>query len=524
MDIVSFSAAISSCVREGEWQQALLLLCEMQRARVSLNTWTANEVMASFAKAVKWQLAIQIFTVEPNLSSQKMWSMLLERAGQNFVGVQGAGFGADAVDPGADITSSSPCRCSPADFESLDAIWQSEQVRTAVEQECKSLHRSTEKPRRHMDGGLGDGPCGGPIGSESPSMTSKGNGKCIGMGNGCGMGGMCGGMGGMGMGGMGGMGNMGNMSNSMGNMGMGKGGMGSMGSMQMGNMGNMGNMPMGNMGMGGVDVCLATCLEATWVEWAWEWACLDIRNQMRELGQVLLKLTNIMLDVAEAMMGMMMGMQAAMQTGSEAAADATPTIKSEDKHVDPRVKAICNDFGISGDTVMRLNDAMREREDYDEDLQALHKLMERATKDGKKPLEVMLAQIRAIRANRFPGKELLDPDIWEFIVKYNLDDRVMNRLIETLNKRRGKSKETLEALNDRLGNAQQPTGLGLLVRLLEGLDETGRLPSPPRRLGGSGTFRPTGTFLHPAASSREAREAREREQERSEALGTRLSV
>ena len=46
----------------------------------------------------------------------------------------------------------------------------------------------------------------------------------------------------------------------------------------------------------------------------------------------MLKLTNIMLDVAEAMMGMMMGMQAAMQTGSEAAADATPTIKSEDKH------------------------------------------------------------------------------------------------------------------------------------------------------------------------------------------------
>lgn len=69
----------------------------------------------------------------------------------------------------------------------------------------------------------------------------------------------------------------------------------------------------------------------------------------------------------------------------------------------------------------------------------------------------MLAQIRAIRANRFPGKEwhsatseigveeLLDPDIWEFTVKYNLDDRVMNRLIETLNNRKGKAKETLQA-------------------------------------------------------------------------------
>ena len=45
-----------------------------------------------------------------------------------------------------------------------------------------------------------------------------------------------------------------------------------------------------------------------------------------------------------------------------------------------------------------------------------------------------------------PEQELLDPDIWEFIVKYNLDDRVMNRLIETLNnpKRKGKSKDTLQ--------------------------------------------------------------------------------
>jgi len=200
-----------------------------------------------------------------------------------------------------------------------------------------------------------------------------------------------------------------------------------------------------------------------------------------------------------AMMGMMMGMQAAAINKNEDEDTAAPEIpgKTDEKHVDPRVKAICSDFGIGGETITRLNDAMREREDYDEDLQALHKLMERATKDGKKPLEVMLAQIRAIRANRFPGKDLLDPDIWDFVAKYNLDDRVMNRLIDTLNKRKGKKKETLQALNDRLGNAQQPTGLGLLVRLLEGLDESGRLPSPPRRLGGSGTFRPTGTFLHP---------------------------
>ena len=37
------------------------------------------------------------------------------------------------------------------------------------------------------------------------------------------------------------------------------------------------------------------------------------------------------MQFTKAMMGMMMGMQAAMG-GGEAAADATPTIKSEDKH------------------------------------------------------------------------------------------------------------------------------------------------------------------------------------------------
>merc|ERR1719491_1539640 len=169
----------------------------------------------------------------------------------------------------------------------------------------------------------------------------------------------------------------------------------------------------------------------------------------------------------------------------------------EQAPVDPRVRALCKEFSIDDQTCRTLHDAMKSREDYDEDIQALHQVMERAVNKGKKPLEVMLTQIRAIKAGRFAGKELLDKDIWAFAEKYNLDDRVLNRLIQTLNARKKTKKEDLEALDDRLSSAQQPTGLGLLVRLLEGLEETGRLLSPPRRLGGSGTFHPTGTFLHP---------------------------
>ncbi|CAE8643492.1 unnamed protein product, partial [Polarella glacialis] len=46
----------------------------------------------------------------------------------------------------------------------------------------------------------------------------------------------------------------------------------------------------------------------------------------------------------------------------------------------------------------------------------------------------------------------------------------------------------------------------------------GRLPSPPRRLGGSGTFRPTGTFLNPVKEKekeeRGGRGGRDRSNER----------
>merc|ERR1719203_391400 len=122
----------------------------------------------------------------------------------------------------------------------------------------------------------------------------------------------------------------------------------------------------------------------------------------------------------------------------------------EQAPVDPRVKALCKEFSIDDQTCRTLHDAMKSREDYDEDIQALHQVMERAVNKGKKPLEVMLTQIRAIKAGRCAGKELLDKDIWNFAEKYNLDDRVLNRLIQTLNGRRSTKKADLKALDERL--------------------------------------------------------------------------
>lgn len=281
-----------------------------------------------------------------------------------------------------------------------------------------------------------------------------------------------GGAGGMGLGAGRGM-----MGQGMGCCGMGFGGMGG-GAMGSG-MGPTGMNPMGGCGMGAMN------------------PMMPMMPHQGGMGPVMGQ-GHMGPNPMMMMMGMMMGMQSGVQ-GTAHKADSLPAAAVEgEKHIDQRVRTICNNYGINLDTCKRLHDAMKEREDYDEDLQALHKVMERKTKDGQKPLEVMLQQIRNIRSNKFPGKDLLDTDIWDFVCKYNLDDRVMNLLIDTLNQRaKGKRKETLQALNDRMAMANQATGVGLLVRFLEGLAETGRLPSPPKRLGGSGAFRPTGTFLHP---------------------------
>merc|ERR1711879_385913 len=101
--------------------------------------------------------------------------------------------------------------------------------------------------------------------------------------------------------------------------------------------------------------------------------------------------------------------------------------------------------------------------------------------------DIILVKIREIGKGDFAGKDLLEPDIKAFYDKYDLDDRLLNRLIKTLRARGPKKTQDLKDLDGRLSSdASVKAPAGLLVRLLDGLEEHGRIPSPPRRLGGSG--------------------------------------
>merc|ERR1740120_46436 len=133
-------------------------------------------------------------------------------------------------------------------------------------------------------------------------------------------------------------------------------------------------------------------------------------------------------------MGNMGGMPAMSAEGASSTMAAS-TPQADQAPVDPRVKALCKEYSIDANTCRTLHDVMKTREDYDEDIQALSQLVQRSVNKGKKPLDVMLSQIRSIKAGRFAGKEVLDKDIWAFTEKYDLDDRVLGRLITTLNNR-----------------------------------------------------------------------------------------
>merc|ERR1719316_749692 len=145
-----------------------------------------------------------------------------------------------------------------------------------------------------------------------------------------------------------------------------------------------------------------------------------------------------------------MGQQQLATSSAAAAPDAAASAVSVEatKTIDPRVKRLCHEFKTDDKTMQLLSEAMLSREDFDEDIQALHLVMERDVNKGKKASEALRTHVRSLKANRFPGRDLLDPDIWNFCCKYDLDDRVLNKLITTLKSRPETMKADLKNLDE----------------------------------------------------------------------------
>ncbi|CAE7895316.1 osm1 [Symbiodinium microadriaticum] len=168
----------------------------------------------------------------------------------------------------------------------------------------------------------------------------------------------------------------------------------------------------------------------------------------------------------------MMSMAAMMNNMMEPQEEKT--VEPPPDPIDSRVRDICRHFGIEEKICEKLNKAMKTREDFDEDMQVLWHIMERGAQNNKKAVDVMLVKIRELNNGTFIGKDLLDPEIKDFASKYNLDDQLLHRLIKTMKKRKHHKSQDLKDMDERIGNAKHPSGL--LVRMLEGLEENGKMP------------------------------------------------
>mmetsp|Transcript_44578 Transcript_44578/g.96983 ORF Transcript_44578/g.96983 Transcript_44578/m.96983 type:complete len:251 (-) Transcript_44578:3-755(-) len=190
------------------------------------------------------------------------------------------------------------------------------------------------------------------------------------------------------------------------------------------------------------------------------------------------------------MMGMNPMMMAAMQSGMAnmmgSGGSTAATAASPDTAIDTRVRKFCREYNIDDKVSKKLNDALLAKDDFDENMQALWMIMEKSVAKNKRPLDVILVKMREIMKGDFPGKDLLEPGIKAFYQKYDLDDRTLNRLINILKMRGSKRDQDLRDIDGRLSSSGIKAPGGLLVRMLDGLEEFGRIPSPPRRLGGSG--------------------------------------
>eukprot|EP00959_Pyramimonas_sp_CCMP1952_P443997 9295455-Pyramimonas_sp.AAC.1 len=71
-DVVSYNAGISACEKAGQWEQALLLLGELQEARIDPTVISCSAGISACEKRGQWQHALSVLgglwdaSVEPN--------------------------------------------------------------------------------------------------------------------------------------------------------------------------------------------------------------------------------------------------------------------------------------------------------------------------------------------------------------------------------------------------------------------------------------------------------------------------
>ncbi|CAE7329125.1 unnamed protein product [Symbiodinium natans] len=156
-----------------------------------------------------------------------------------------------------------------------------------------------------------------------------------------------------------------------------------------------------------------------------------------------------------------------------------PTIKDDDDEtIDPDLRELGDYFNIEERWVVRLNEAMKKRQDTKaQDIEKLYEVLE--SEKARSPTGLLTVQIGKMECGQFVGKIKPDKDVERMARKFKLDDHVTSRVTElkVWRKRNGeedRAMKDLERIEYHLRFAKRPNALCTLLvgRLLEGeIDE-----------------------------------------------------
>eukprot|EP00930_Biecheleria_cincta_P084239 TRINITY_DN73731_c0_g1_i1.p1 TRINITY_DN73731_c0_g1~~TRINITY_DN73731_c0_g1_i1.p1 ORF type:complete len:349 (+),score=76.01 TRINITY_DN73731_c0_g1_i1:91-1137(+) len=217
-------------------------------------------------------------------------------------------------------------------------------------------------------------------------------------------------------------------------------------------------------------------------------------NPMMAMNPMAMMMGNPMMAQVNPMMQQMLATTAAAaeSSGNQPAGSNI----EEANPIHPEVLQLCNDFRVEERLMKKLNRILERRpETFADDIRTLRERLSMPRAE----IGVLMMQLER---SSFVNNSSVGGDIQGIVEKYQLDHRAKERLVESMYNRKETRTQDLANIEERLADAANPSSL--LMKLLQTLDTTGRLPIKP-----GSTAKMT---IQKERSMKEAEERREREE------------
>lgn len=197
-------------------------------------------------------------------------------------------------------------------------------------------------------------------------------------------------------------------------------------------------------------------------------------NPMLAMNPMAMMMGNPMMAQPNPMMAQVNPMMQQMLAAAGADSSGNQPGKAnleEANPIHPEVMQLCDDFRVEERLMKKLNRILERRpETFADDIRTLRERLSMPRAE----IGVLMMQLER---SSFVNNSSVGGDIQGIVEKYQLDHRAKERLVESMYSRKETRAQDLANIEERLSDAANPSSL--LMKLLQTLDTTGRLPIKP---------------------------------------------